>query len=143
MAFFNPYTPYNGYQQPAPYQQTYNPYGTQMQQSIQPVQQPQQIQPKCNLGFVTSLQDALSRIVEANSDYFYRNQNEPILYEIITDNEGRKTSHTYSYAESQPQTTQSQQVDTSKFITSEMFDNFKKGYDELVKELKELKGKVL
>lgn len=51
--------------------------------------------PKTNKIFVTSLNDALSRPADYNSSMVYFHQDQPLIYEIITDAFGKKTPHTY------------------------------------------------
>lgn len=46
---------------------------------------------KTNKVFVTSLEDALARPAEAGSEYVYLHQDKPLLYEVKTDMQGRKT----------------------------------------------------
>lgn len=79
----NPYAPYGGYN-------SYGGYGVQPQSPI-----------KTNKVFVTSLEDALARPAEIGSEYIYLHQDKPLLYEVKTDMQGRKT---YTVLElSQPQ----------------------------------------
>lgn len=58
--------------QPQPYFQ--QPYQPQPYQQFQPQQA---AQPKTNKVFVTSLDDALSRVCEPNSEMLYLHQDEP------------------------------------------------------------------
>lgn len=74
---------YNNY----PYQ---NPYQGYMNQYQQPVQQV--FQPKTNKVWVTSVEDALAKSVELNSEYIYLHQDKPLLIEVRTDGQGRKTT---------------------------------------------------
>lgn len=69
----------NPYQQPN-YQGYYNNY------------QQQAFQPKTNKVWVTSLEDAMARSVEPNSEYIYLHQDKPLLIEVKTDSQGRKTT---------------------------------------------------
>lgn len=57
--------------------------------------QPQPMQPKTNKIFVTSLEEALARPSEPNSEIIYLHQNEPLLFEIVTDMQGRKAVKTF------------------------------------------------
>ena len=74
-----------------------NFFGGMPQQPIYPQQNmfgggiPQQnMPPKTNIILVTSLEDALSRYAEPNSNMLYINQDKPIGYNIMTDAQGRK-----------------------------------------------------
>lgn len=46
---------------------------------------------KTNIVLVTSLEDALSRYAEPNSNIIYFDQDKPLVYNIMTDMQGRKT----------------------------------------------------
>jgi hypothetical protein len=72
---------YNNYSYQNPYQGYMNQY--------QQVQQPQL---KTNKVWVTSLEDAMARSVEPNSEYIYLHQDKPLLIEVRTDGQGRKTT---------------------------------------------------
>lgn len=101
MAFYNYSQPtYNNYA--APYQPNYQPQ-TQVSpaQQMQPQPQPQTpIQvpvpaPRSNMTTVTSLMEAMSRMVEPNTDIFYAHQDKPYIYRISVDTNGRKTYKTF------------------------------------------------
>lgn len=69
-----------------PYQQpNYQGYYNNYQQQVQP-------QLKTNKVWVTSLEDAMARSVEPNSEYIYLHQDKPLLIEVKTDSQGRKTT---------------------------------------------------
>lgn len=68
------------YQQPN-YQGYYNNYQPQVQPQL-----------KTNKVWVTSLEDAMARSVEPNSEYIYLHQDKPLLIEVRTDGQGRKTT---------------------------------------------------
>ena len=76
---------YNNY----PYQNPYQGYMNQYQQTQQPIQS---AQPKTNKIWVTSLEDAMAKPVEPNSEYVYLHQDKPLLIEVITDGQGRKAT---------------------------------------------------
>ena len=75
----------------------YGGYGSQVQSQYGYVPQVQTPPPppKTNKIFVTSLQDAMSRQVEANTEVVYLHQSEPLLYQIVTDMQGRKSVDTF------------------------------------------------
>ena len=105
---------YNNY----PYQNPYQGY-------INQYQQPQQvIQPKTNKVWVTSLEDAMAKPVEPNSEYVYLHQDKPLLIEVITDGQGRKATRVMElkpYVE-QPKT---ETPTPNNFPTREEFDGLK------------------
>lgn len=72
----------NGYQQPP-----------QMPQ--QTFQQPPQMPYKTNKLVVTSLDEAMMRSSELNSDTVYFDQNKDVLYNVKVDSRGYKTCDTY------------------------------------------------
>ena len=55
------------------------------------VSQMQNASPKTNKILVVSLEDALNRYAEPNSEMIYVNQDQPILYQVRTDYIGKKT----------------------------------------------------
>lgn len=64
-------------------------------------------QVRTNKIIVTSLEDALNRFAEPNTVILYRHQDERLEYEIMTDNQGKKSYKTYEirpYLEPQAQT---------------------------------------
>ena len=74
--FMNPYAP-----QPSP---SYPGYQPQQQYGNSSV-------PKTNMIMVTSLEDAMLRYAEPNSNMLYIDQDKPLGYRIMTDMQGRKT----------------------------------------------------
>lgn len=54
------------------------------------VQQQQPIMPKTNKVFVTSLDDAMARSVEPNSETLYLHQDRNLIFDIKTDMQGKK-----------------------------------------------------
>ena len=81
-----PYTNYYAPQMPTQTPQSY--FGAQPTQS--PI--------RTNKIFVTSLEDALNRNAEPNSEVVYLHQDQNLLFEIKTDMQGRKTYQTYQFA---------------------------------------------
>lgn len=55
---------------------------------------------RSNKIFVTSMDDALARYAEPNSEMIYLDQDKPVLYEVKTDFQGRKTINLYDLAPS-------------------------------------------
>lgn len=100
-----------------PYQQpNYQGYYNNYQQQVQP-------QPKTNKVWVTSLEDAMARSVEPNSEYIYLHQDKPLLIEVKTDGQGRKTTRVMElkdYVE-QPK----HETAMPNFPTREEFDGLK------------------
>ena len=65
---------------------------------VQPqMQQPIQPQIRTNKIFVTSFEEAMGRYADPNSIMIYLHQNQPIFYEISTDQYGKKSGATYEY----------------------------------------------
>jgi hypothetical protein len=60
--------------------------------------QPTQSPTRTNKIFVTSLEDALNRNAEPNSEVVYLHQDQNLLFEIKTDAQGRKVYQTYQFA---------------------------------------------
>lgn len=81
----------NGYV--APSQNYYN--ASQMP----PQQQPLPIAPKTNKILVTSLMDAMNRTAEPNTDILYVDQDNPFIYQVTIDMQGRKSYKTFEIKE--------------------------------------------
>lgn len=78
--------------QPQPMPQFAQPFqAPQMQQ----MQQMQQMPPRTNKIFVTSLEEAMARQAEPNTEIRYFHQNDKLVYDIFTDTQGRKFPKTY------------------------------------------------
>lgn len=73
---------------------------------------------KTNKIFVTSLQDALSRSTERDSEYVYFHQDLDILYNVRTDQVGRKTYLIVDLIEHKDEPKQAEQ--------NNMYENFDK-----------------
>lgn len=79
----------------------YSPYGIPPTQSPQPYgYQPYgNPVPKTNMLIVTSLEEALLRPAEPNSNMFYIDQDKPLGYKVMTDMQGKKTYKTFDLVE--------------------------------------------
>lgn len=120
-------TPYGGYNiSPTPFQQP--PVQPPMQP---PVQSPTPPPPKTNKIFVTSLEEALSRFSEPNSEIIYLHQDQPLLFEIKTDAQGRKGYKTYQLADYAAPQAQQPKQDLSAYVTREEFEAFKVKMEEI------------
>ena len=98
-------------------------------------QQPTTMPPKTNIAPVTSLMDALNRTVEPNTNLYYADQDNPLIYLVSTDMQGRKTSRTFKIEDVTEQTTaQASQptanIDLSDYVKKEDLQAFK---DEIMK----------
>lgn len=109
----------NGYAQPQPqygnfYGQPQNApqnanNGVTQQYQGQSQQQPSQvaqIPPRTNIAPVASLVDAMSRTSEPNTNMYYADQDQPFIYQISIDMQGRKTYKTFKIEDVTEQTTQ-------------------------------------
>ena len=67
-------------------------------------QQPTVMPPKTNMPLVTSLMDALNRTVEPNTNNYYADQDNPLIYLVSMDMQGRKTSRTFKVEDVTEQT---------------------------------------
>lgn len=95
-----------------------------------PAQQPQPttipiVPPKSNKILVTSLIDALNRTPEPNTDFIYIDQDNPFIYQVTIDMQGRKSYKTFEIKEvTEQQTNQSgaavaPDIDLSAYATKE------------------------
>lgn len=120
-------------------------YGYQPQyqpQAQMPVQSPQaspqqpaqpQMQVQSNKIFVTSIEDAMTRMAMPNSEVVYLHQDKPLLFEIRTDAQGKKTPFVYDivpHREEQPK--EQPKVD---YVSREEFDG-------LYEQIKEIRGTI-
>lgn len=95
-------------------------------------QMPQpQMQPRTNKIFVTSLEDALNRPADPNSEVIYLDQDKPFLYQVMNDMQGRKTYKTFELTEYSGVVTA--QNGSGDYVTREEFNR-------LVDEMKALKS---
>lgn len=79
-----------------PSQQSY--FGAQQPQM--PSQQPLPlVPPKTNKILVTSLMDAMSRTAELNTEILYIDQDNPFIYQVTIDMQGRKSYKTFEIKE--------------------------------------------
>ena len=130
---YNPYNPYMPNMQGSPYVQPQMPFGAvnppvvpQMPQS--PMNTPQQQYgaqngaqpPKTNKIFVTSVEEAMARAVEPNTELIYLHQDQPLLIEVYTDAQGKKTPQLFDIVPHKAQETA--KADMSKYVTTEQFD---------------------
>ena len=97
---------------------------------VQP-QMPQPMQPqiRTNKIFVTSFEEAMGRYADPNSIMVYLHQNQPILYEISTDQYGKKSGVTYEY---KPYTQIEEKRD---YATQEQLNNLQAQIEELKQKL--------
>lgn len=114
-------------------QQAYN-FNPQSQQQAQPNFTAQQsMQPQTNKIFVTSVDDALARPTMFNSEIVYLHQDQPLLIEIRTDSQGKKTPIVYDIQpHKEPEPTPQPIVDYVK----------REEYDELYAQIKEIRGTI-
>lgn len=87
-------------------------------------QQQQVLPPKTNKILVTSLTDALGRTAEPNTEILYIDQDNPLLYQISIDMQGRKTYRTFEIKDVTEQTQQTAnksvpQIDLSAYAKKE------------------------
>lgn len=75
--------------------QPLNGFQQQGQINAQPQAQQPVMPTKTNVPLVTSLSEAMSRTGELNSDTVYADQDEPFIYRVSIDMQGRKTYRTF------------------------------------------------
>lgn len=114
--------------------------------------QPQQQPVKTNHIYVTSLEDALARSVEPNSEIVYLHQDKPLLYNVRTDMMGKKT---YTVLELKPPIAENitenkteiqsevPTIDTSMFVSKKEFEEFKATVQPIVDKINKAKEKAV
>lgn len=96
-------------------------------------QTPVTLQPQTNKIYVTSADDALNRFAQPNSITLYVQQDETAIFEVATDQQGRKSIKTFSLTPyTAPTTDKTSEVD---YVT-------RKEFDGLQAEIKALKSKL-
>lgn len=113
----------------------FNGYQTQGQANTQ---QPVAMPPKSNVQPVMGLQDAINRTVEPNTNTYYADQDNDIIYLVSMDMQGRKIARTFSVKDitdevaeqsKQPQ----EKVDLSSYVTkSDLKDEMKAFEDKFM-----------
>ena len=103
--------------------------GFQAQQQVPQAQQ-QVIPTKTNVPLVTSLTEAMSRTTELNSDTFYADQDNPFIYRVSVDMQGRKSYRTFELKDVTEQLVEnsaqsSTQIDLSAYATKEDLQEFR------------------
>lgn len=106
-----------------------NPYAQQTPVTMQPTA----LQPTTNKIYVTSGEDALNRFAQPNSVTVYIQQDESALFEVSTDQQGRKSIRTYSLTPYTAPTTE--KADKVDYVLRTEFE-------ALQAEIKALKSKV-
>lgn len=100
---YNPYQPQP--QMPTMAQnQPVNGFQPQGQANNQPQAQQAVMPTKTNVPLVTSLTEAMSRTAELNSDTFYADQDNPFIYRVSVDMQGRKSYRTFELKDVTEQT---------------------------------------
>ena len=121
----NPYQPYgyNNYNIPNYPQNNYSP-------------QPQQVSTQTNTNkiYVGGIDDVRARFFPPNSDYIFLDNDKPILYQKVVDSKGQFEVKAFTIVPFSAQESETQ-VDMSKYITVEQFD-------ELRQEISALKEKL-
>ncbi len=93
----------------------------QMSQNTQPMP------PRTNKIFVTSLEDAMSKPAEPNTEIIYLHQTEPLLFQIYTDMQGKKSASVFTLAVAQEKGPEPNPVSRKEF------DELKAKIEELTK----------
>ena len=109
-----------------PYQNPYHGYMNHFQQPIQQI--------KTNKVWVISLEDAMARSVDPNSEYIYLHQDKPLLIEVKTDMQGKKTARVMELKDYIEQPKPENTI-PNDFPTREEFDGLKA-------EIQAIKGKL-
>lgn len=99
---------------------TFGNYIPQMQMPMQyaQYQMPQNAQPmppRTNKIFVTSLEDAMSKPAEPNTEIIYLHQTEPLLFQIYTDMQGKKSASVFTLAVAQEKRPEPDPVSRKEF----------------------------
>jgi hypothetical protein len=115
-----------------PYGNTfYNPYQQQYQQQAQ-------MPTLINKLYVTSEQDALSRFSSPNTITTFTLQDESGIIEVMTDAQGRKTTHKRLFV-AEKKEEPSNPHPTAEFVTRAEFEDFRKKLAEIFPAKNEVK----
>lgn len=94
----------------------------------QMLQNAQTMPPRTNKIFVTSLDEAMSKPAEPNTEIIYLHQTEPLLFQIYTDMQGKKSASVFTLAVAQ------EKGQNSDMVSRKEFEELKAKIDELTKE---------
>lgn len=141
----NYFGPGNAFQAPMPSFQAQMAPQQQMQQPVQTAPAPSYnvVPIKSNKIFVTSLDEALNRFAEPNSETIYLHQDQPLLFEVKVDAQGRKEYHTYELRQPQQSASQApnmaqdaQKIDLSAYVTQKEFNELTERFNNLLDQLR-------
>lgn len=140
--YFSPQMAQGGYSYGQPTYGAYSP-NSAPQTPIQPPMgsaQPTQTQPaKTNMVFVTSLEDALQKTNMPNCNLLYLHQDKPLIFNIVSDEFGRKTYTTYELVEYKEQKAEEQPEEPQKdYVTKKEFADYQKQVVNSINRLKAL-----
>lgn len=141
--------PNAGYTTPTP---NYNFYGTQAQMPTMPQNQPLNgyqtqgqvnsqpqtvMPPKTNVQPVMGLQDAINRTVEPNTNTYYADQDNDIIYLVSMDMQGRKTTRTFEVKDITEQVAEQskqpqEKIDLSSYVTKADLQAEMKSFEEKI-----------
>lgn len=94
---------------------------------------------RTNMVFVTSLEDALQKTNMPNCNLLFLHQDKPLIFNIISDEMGRKTYTTYELVEYKDQKTEEEPKEPPKeYVTKEEFAEYQKATIASINKLKSI-----
>lgn len=87
---------------------------------------------KTNKIFVTSLDDAMARFAEPNTEIIYWHQDQPLIFEIKTDGQGRKGYRTFRL---ENLTLATQEQAKKEYVTHDQLKELQDKVEDLQKKL--------
>lgn len=127
---------------PAPVQPFYNGgMGSSPSLYMQGVNnyQPQQTPTRTNMVFVTSLEDALQKTNMPNCNLLFLHQDKPLLFNIISDDMGKKTYSVYELKEYKEEKANEPKQELQKdYVTKEEFESYQSKMVATINKLKSI-----
>ena len=94
---------------------------------------------RTNMVFVTSLEDALQKTNMPNCNLLFLHQDKPLIFNIISDEMGRKTYTTYELVEYKDQKAEEEPKEPPKeYVTKEEFAEYQKATIASINKLKSI-----
>lgn len=101
--------------------------------------QPQQPPTRTNMVFVTSLEDALQKTNMPNCNLLFLHQDKPLLFNIISDDMGKKTYSVYELKEyKEEKADEPKQEPQADFVTKEEFETYQSQMVATINKLKSI-----
>lgn len=141
--YYNPQIGQGAYSYGQPSYGAYNPNSAPQSpmQGTMPSGQNQTTPARTNMVFVTSLEDALQKTNMPNCNLLFLHQDKPLIFNIVSDEMGRKTYTTYELVEYKEQKAEEKPEEPPKeYVTKAEFEDYQK---QMVASINKLKSFII